>query len=80
MVSSPNPLREIVALFWHHHIPCGNVGNFEHNELLLENYRKHGLGKLRPLINKIAANPAMMSWLSANWSHKDNPNENFPRE
>ena len=28
MVSSPNPLREIVALFWHHHIPCGNSGNF----------------------------------------------------
>ena len=80
MVSSPNPLREIVALFWHHHIPCGNVGNFEHNKLLLEIYRKHGLGKLKPLIIEIAANPAMMSWLDANWSHKDNPNENFPRE
>ena len=80
MVSSPNPLREIVALFWHHHIPCGNAGNFEYNKLLLEIYRKNGLGKLKPLITKIAANPAMMSWLSAFSSHKDNPNENFPRE
>ena len=80
MVTSTNPLREIVALFWHHHIPCGNVGHFGYNKLLLEIYRKHGLGKLRPLITKIAANPAMMSWLSANQSHKDNPNENFPRE
>ena len=45
MVSSPNPLREIVALFWHHHMPTGKGGHVEHAKLLLEIYRKYGLGR-----------------------------------
>ena len=32
MVETDNPIREISALFWHHHIPCGNVGNFGYNK------------------------------------------------
>ena len=80
MVSSPNPLREIVALFWHHHMPTGKGNYVEHGKLLLEIYRKYGLGRLQPLLIKTAANPAMMYWLDGHWSHKDNPNENFPRE
>ena len=47
---------------------------------LLEIYRQHGLGKLRSLLIKTAANPAIMYWLDAYWSNKDNPIENFPRE
>ena len=80
MVSSPNPLREIVALFWHHHIPCVSRGNLEASKLLLEIYRKDGLGKLNPLIKNISSNPAMMYYLSGNFSRKDKPTENFPRE
>lgn len=80
MVSSSNPLREIVALFWHHHIPCVGRGNLETAKLLLEIYRKDGLGKLNPLIKNISSNPAMMYYLSANFSRKDKPTENFPRE
>ena len=81
MVETDNPIREISALFWHHHIPCtkGNDHN-QHSRLLLEIYREYGLQDLRTLLIKISANPAMMYWLDGHHSHKNNPNENFPRE
>ena len=80
MVELDNPLREIAALFWHHHIPSASGHKFAHGQLLLEIYREHGLGYLRPLLVKMAANPAIMYFLDGHHSHKDNPNENFPRE
>jgi uncharacterized protein (DUF1800 family) len=80
MVTLDNPIREIVALFWHHHIPSGRGHKVEHGQLLLDIYRKHGLGYLRPLLVKMAANPAIMYFLDGHHSHKNNPNENFPRE
>jgi len=81
MVAIDNPIREISALFWHHHIPCakGNDHN-QHSRLALEIYREYGLKDLRTLLIKISANPAMMYWLDGHHSHKNNPNENFPRE
>ena len=50
MVKDNNNLREISALFWHHHIPC-TKGNdrFSHSRLLLEIYRKYSLKDLRTL-------------------------------
>lgn len=80
MVEEENPLREITALFWHEHIPSTNGKLFDHGKLLLEIYREYGLGEVRELLIRIAANPAMMYFLDGHWSHKDNPNENFPRE
>tara|TARA_B100001123_G_scaffold450039_1_gene618181 strand:+ start:2645 stop:3817 length:1173 start_codon:yes stop_codon:yes gene_type:complete len=81
MVAIDNPIREISALFWHHHIPCakGNDHN-QHSRLALEIYREYGLQDFRTLLIKISANPAMMYWLDGHHSHKNNPNENFPRE
>ena len=81
MVAIDNPIREISALFWHHHIPCakGNDHN-QHSRLALEIYRKYGLKDLRTLLIKISENPAMMYWLDGHHSHKNNPSENFPRE
>jgi uncharacterized protein (DUF1800 family) len=80
MVEEENPLREITALFWHEHIPSTNGKLFDHGKLLLEIYREYGLGEVKELLIRIAANPAMMYFLDGHWSHKDNPNENFPRE
>lgn len=80
MVTLDNPLREITALFWHHHIPSAAGHKMAHGQLLLEIYREHGLGYLKPLLVKMAANPAIMYFLDGHHSHKNNPNENFPRE
>ena len=81
MVEIDNPIREISALFWHHHIPSAKGNDHhQHSRLLLEVYRKYGLKDLRTLLIKISESPAMMYWLDGHWSHKDNPNENFPRE
>jgi len=81
MVELDNPIREISALFWHHHIPCAKGNDHhKHSRLLLEIYREYGLKDLRTLLIKISENPAMMYWLDGHHSHKDNPNENFSRE
>ena len=81
MVAIDNPIREISALFWHHHIPCTKGDDeYKHSRLLLEIYRKHGLKDLRTLLIKISENPAMMYLLDGHHSHKYNPNENFSRE
>lgn len=80
MVLSDNPLREMVALFWHHQIPSQVGHKHEHAELLLEIYRKYGLDSAPQLVKAIAANPAMLYYLDGHWSHKSEPNENFPRE
>ena len=80
MVSQDFPLREKIALFWHHHIPSGAGHRVEHAILLVEVFRKHALGHLRDLLVEAAANPAIMYFLDGHHSHKDNPNENFARE
>jgi uncharacterized protein (DUF1800 family) len=80
MVDAENPLREFVALFWHHHMPSMTGKRFEQAQSLLELYRRNGLGQLRDLLVPMSENPAMMYFLDSHWSHKDNPNENFPRE
>ena len=80
MVEEDNSMREKVALFWHHHIPCGTGHKVDHVRLLLEIYREYGLGNLRDLLVAVAANPAMMYFLDGHHAHKDNPNENFSRE
>ena len=81
MVQLDNPLREIVALFWHNHIPCGKGNSHnEHSRLALEIYRKYGFGDLSLLLKKISSTPSMLYYLDAHHSHKDNPNENYARE
>ena len=81
MVQLDNPLREIVALFWHNHVPCGKGNSHnEHSRLALEIYRKYGLDELSLFLKKISSTPSMLYFLDAHHSHKDNPNENFSRE
>jgi uncharacterized protein (DUF1800 family) len=80
MVESDNPLREKMALFWHHHIPCTGGKNTDHTKLLLEILRKHGLGNLRDLLVELISTPALMRYLDLQGSSKISPNENFARE
>jgi len=81
MAETDNPLREKMALFWHHHIPCtyGVARLFVQARQLLEIYRKHGLGNLRDLMREAFRAAVLMRFLNIS-SDKSNPNENFARE
>ncbi len=79
MVAGKGVLREKMALFWHHHLPMGGQ-SFELTKCYLELLREHALGSFRDLIHAVAKTPAMMRYLDNHHSHKDAPNENFPRE
>ena len=82
MLSTPHPLQEKIALFWH--------GHFATNEDKVRDYRKMlqqlalfhdlGLGRFRELMVAVATDPAMLVFLDAGVNVKDSPNENFARE
>jgi hypothetical protein len=82
MLTSPRPLQEKMALFWH--------GNFASNEAKVRDYRKllgqlelfqqKGMGNFRDLTVAVAQDPAMLSFLDAGVNVKGASNENFARE
>ncbi len=82
MLTSPRPLQEKMALFWH--------GHFANNEEKIRDYRKmlqqvelfeqQGMGNFRTLLKSVAKNPAMLAFLDAGVNIKGAPNENFARE
>jgi len=82
MLSSPRPLQEKMALFWH--------GHFATNENKVRDYRKmlkqlnlfqtEGLGDFRTLLIGVAQDPAMLTFLDAGVNVEGAPNENFARE
>jgi uncharacterized protein (DUF1800 family) len=75
-----NPLREKAALFWSHHVPI-RVSFWDFAQtLLLDIYRKNGLGEYKDLLVEISSTPCAMKFLNAYHSHKSKPNQNFPRE
>jgi len=80
MVELDNPIRERVALFWHHHMPTTKGRTVEHGIHHWEIYRRYGLGNLRDLLLETLSSPAMMRFLDLRYSRKQNPNENFSRE
>lgn len=80
MVETENPIREKIALFWHHQIPSGRGRSVDQGRILLEIFRQHGLGNLKELLNQVISTPATMHFLNLHLSSKEDPNENFPRE
>jgi uncharacterized protein (DUF1800 family) len=80
MVEESNPLREKIALFWHHHLPSTGGREVGHAKQLLEIFRNQGLGNLKGLLQAVITTPAFQRFLDLRGSHKDRPNENFARE
>lgn len=80
MIETDNPLREKIALFWHHHIPSGRGRSIDQGRILLEIFRKKGLNNLKELLSELICTPAIMRFLDLSNSRKGNPNENFARE
>ena len=82
MVNTGRPLREKMALFWHHVFATGydKVTDAVAMHSQIEMFREHGTGNYRDLLVRLAQNPAMIYWLDNQDNHKRAPNENWGRE
>ncbi len=82
MLTSPQPLREKMALFWHGHFAVNESKVRDYRKLLgqLELFQQQGLGNFRDLMVAVAEDPAMLAFLDAGVNVKGAANENFARE
>lgn len=82
MLTTDDPLREKVALFWHGHFATNEDKVRDYRKMLqqVELFQSHGMGDFRTLLIAIAQNPAMLAFLDAGVNIKGSPNENFARE
>jgi hypothetical protein len=82
MLTSPRPLQEKMALFWHGHFASNEAKVRDYRKLLgqLELFQKQGTGNFRNLTLAVAQDPAMLSFLDAGVNVKGASNENFARE
>lgn len=82
MLTSPRPLEEKMALFWHGHFASNEAKVRDYRKLLaqLQLFQTQGLGNFRSLMIAVAQDPAMLQFLDAGVNVKGAPNENFARE
>ncbi|MCZ6712096.1 MAG: DUF1800 domain-containing protein [Gammaproteobacteria bacterium] len=82
MLTSPRPLQEKMALFWHGHFATNEDKVRDYRKMLkqLELFQSAGLGSFRTLLIGVAQDPAMLAFLDAGVNVKGSPNENFARE
>lgn len=82
MLTSPRPLEEKMALFWHGHFATNEEKVRDYRKMLnqLELFQTEGLGNFRTLVIGVAQDPAMLAFLDAGVNVKGAPNENFARE
>ena len=82
LANSGAPLREKMALFWHHVFATGWYKG-EHGPTIIdqiETFRRNGLGNLRQILLDLSRDPAMLSWLDNCQNHNGDMNENYGRE
>ncbi len=82
MLTSPRPLEEKMALFWHGHFATNEDKVRDYRKMLnqLDLFQTRGLGNFRTLLIGVAQDPAMLAFLDAGVNVKGAPNENFARE
>lgn len=82
MLTSPTPLREKLALFWHGHFATNEdkVRDYRKMQRQLDLFRRAGAGQFDVLLREVSKDPAMLAFLDAGINIKGSPNENFARE
>jgi uncharacterized protein (DUF1800 family) len=84
MAHTARPLEERMTLIWHGLLTSqvSKVGPQRAHWLLWQNelFREHALGRYDDLVQVVAKDPAMMTYLDTVESTAEHPNENFPRE
>ncbi len=86
-INEPTSIREKMQQFWFHFIPINfeSIENSEPNSATMSYgymklLRENGLSNFKTLIKAIAKSPAMLVYLSNQYSTAAAPNENFARE
>ncbi len=86
-INESTTIREKMTLFWYHFIPVNfdDVRGMQSNSSTMCNdymtlLRNSALGNFKTLIKAIAKMPAMLVYLSNQYSTASVPNENFARE
>lgn len=82
LVSTEDPLREKIALFWHNVFATGYAKVTNGKPLTDQSrmFRKNGLGNLDNLLLHLSRDPAMIIWLDNVDNHNGSINENYGRE
>ena len=82
MITSTDPLREKMALFWHGIFATGypkiTQGKVLSDQIRM--FRRYGMGNFKTLLVELAKDPAMIVWLDNHDNHRGAINENFGRE
>jgi len=82
MLNSQRPLKEKMALFWHHVFATGVTKN-QHvmaSVNQINTFRRVGMTNMRDILVELAKDPAMIFWLDNNENRNGEPNENWGRE
>jgi uncharacterized protein (DUF1800 family) len=82
MITTQNPLREKMTLFWHGHFATSieKVKDGYWMWLQNETLRSNAFGNFKSLTKLMSCDPAMMTYLDLQESRKEHPNENWARE
>ncbi len=82
MLTSPRPLEEKMALFWHGHFASNEGKVRDYRKLLqqVELFQRQGTGNFGKLLLAVGQDPAMLVFLDAGVNIKGASNENFARE
>jgi uncharacterized protein (DUF1800 family) len=82
MLTTTQPLKEKLTLFWHGHF----ASEFDkvRNGFMLQNqnelFRRMGAGEFEPFVLEVSRDPAMLRYLDNDQNTKGHPNENYARE
>jgi uncharacterized protein (DUF1800 family) len=82
MATSPAPIVEKMALFWHGHFTTSLEKTYDPRKIHAQHvlWRQYALGNFREFAQAMAINPAMLDYLDNRYSGKWGPNQNFARE
>lgn len=83
MATRPKAIQEKMTLFWHGLFTSATSDGVNRVDLMMRQnqlYRSAGMGKMLPLTQRMAVDPAMLFYLSGSNNVKGSPNENFARE
>ena len=82
MATSPKPLQEKLAMFWHGHFCSENAKVSDMKIMYDQNklWRDQGMGNFRGLVHAMSLQPAMLHYLDNAYNTAGDANENFARE
>ena len=82
LATNPQPLREKMALFWHHVFATAYFKSSHARAVVaqIDLFRDNGLSNMRQILLDLSRDPAMIHWLDNSENHADAINENYGRE